>query len=63
MRTPDELDALIDQVRTESHEHRVPAMVQINIAGRKRLPVLEVGLGQTAGFIPLPRRALRSHDR
>lgn len=51
LRTPAELDALIDRVRAETRGHRVPAMVQVNVLGTEGEPVLSVGLGQDSGFI------------
>ncbi len=51
IRTQEELDSLVDRVLRETVDHRCPAAVQVSINGRKGLPVLEVGLGQTKGFI------------
>ncbi|MFD9896501.1 Imm1 family immunity protein [Amycolatopsis sp. NPDC059027] len=49
--TPAELDELIDRILAETAEHVAPPMIQVAIAGVKRSPVLEVGLGQDKGFI------------
>lgn len=51
VRTAAELDALIDRVLEETRDHRCPAMIQVGLLGNDGLPVLEVGLGQTRGFI------------
>ncbi|MGQ0840644.1 Imm1 family immunity protein [Actinokineospora sp.] len=50
-RTAAELDTLIDRVLAETRQHRCPAMIQVGINGNSGLPILEVGLGETKGFI------------
>lgn len=50
VRTADELDALVDRVLEETKDHRCPPVIEVSIRGQQ-LPVLEVGLGQTKGFI------------
>ncbi|WP_156758695.1 Imm1 family immunity protein [Actinokineospora pegani] len=51
VRTGAELDALIDRARSETRDHRCPAAVQVVLHGNKGYPILEVGLGQSTGFI------------
>ncbi len=51
LRSASGLDALIDRVQTETREHRVSAMVQMNIRGIEHFPVVSAGLGQTVGFL------------
>ncbi|OLR94101.1 Imm1 family immunity protein [Actinokineospora bangkokensis] len=51
VRTDAELDALIDRVRDETREHRCPAAIQVVLNGNTGYPILEVGLGQSTGFI------------
>jgi hypothetical protein len=51
VRTAAELDALINRVLEESKDHRVGAMVQVNIHGQTGYPALEVGLAKDTGFI------------
>jgi hypothetical protein len=46
-----ELDVLIDRVRNETNIAEGGAAIQVAIAGDEESPVLEVGLGQTKGFI------------
>ncbi len=51
IRTAAEVDALIEHVQFETRDHRVPAIVQLNILGTEQYPVISAGLGQTTGFI------------
>ncbi|MDQ3576339.1 MAG: Imm1 family immunity protein [Actinomycetota bacterium] len=51
IRTADELNSFINRVLDETKTHRCSAMIQAVIADGPRLPILQVGLGQTKGFI------------
>lgn len=49
--TAQQLDELIDRILGETASHRVPAMVQVAVAGDWKRGVMEVGLGRDQGFI------------
>ncbi|MGW4483703.1 Imm1 family immunity protein [Amycolatopsis sp. NPDC004368] len=49
--TPAALDQLLDRVLDETRDNRLGQMIQLGIKGRTGYPVLEVGLGETLGFI------------
>ncbi|MDQ3406525.1 MAG: Imm1 family immunity protein [Actinomycetota bacterium] len=51
VQTVAELDSFVDRVLGETKDHLVPPMIQVALAGVRRSPVLEVGLGQQKGFI------------
>ncbi|TNC23725.1 Imm1 family immunity protein [Amycolatopsis alkalitolerans] len=49
--TAAELDTLIDRILAETTGNAAPPMIQVALAGVKRSPALEVGLGKDKGFI------------
>ncbi|WP_436495553.1 Imm1 family immunity protein [Actinokineospora sp. HUAS TT18] len=51
IRTEAELNDFIDRVLDETKDHEAPAMIQAVNADDPRSAVLQVGLGQTKGFI------------
>ncbi|HEY3610879.1 MAG TPA: Imm1 family immunity protein [Pseudonocardiaceae bacterium] len=51
VRTAAELDIFLDRLLRDTAEHLVPPVIQAAIAGHPECGVMEVGIGQSQGFV------------